>query len=368
MSSGLRIAEIFLLSLSFALAAQQPQSPAKRGIGIAREGPKSGLGSARVPRGFAVIIASPQGRAHFADRDAQLLYDTLISSNSGNFAEQNVRKLIGPAATLDNVRQAIEVWLPSVALEEDRVLIYFAGEAFLSGGKAYLALRDADPARAANTAYPMEALSGVLSSRVKARWKAVFTDASHGGALTPETSNQAINQQLGSVQSGVLAITASRRQESAFEDPQLDGGHGLFTYYLVQGLRGQADRDHDGFVVADELIEYVRSRVRDHAQQRGARQTPTESGDFDPGFVLAFNPAAEAKQTAGALLVKTELDGVEVLLDGKSIGVIYQAKPFSIADLSPGLHTIQGVKGSARTAPQQVLVLPGKEVPVSLRF
>ena len=280
------------LTLMISAAAQQPAPPAnqveKRGITISREGARTGLGTSRLPRGFAILVGVNSAKAKFAERDAQALYDVLLSSNAGNFAEQDIRLFTGAAATPAKLREAIETWLPSAAAESDRVLFYFAGEAAVCQGKTYLALKDLDPNRCDQTAYPFAALATVLSSQVKARWKAVFTDASHGASPTPETSNQAVNQQLGNLQNGILSITASRRQESALEDPALGGGHGLFTYYLMEALKGQADRNQDGLITADELIEYVRSRVRDHAQQRSARQTPTESGDFDPEFPFAF--------------------------------------------------------------------------------
>jgi len=35
------------------------------------------------------------------------------------------------------------------------------------------------------------------------------------------------------------------------------GGHGVFTYALLQGLEGGAARDSDGVIRASQLIDYV---------------------------------------------------------------------------------------------------------------
>ena len=78
----------------------------------------------------------------------------------------------------------------------------------------------------------------------------------------------------------MLSLTASRKNESSFEDPEL--GFGVFTYYLWQGLRGQADRNKDGKVTANELVEYVRTNVYDHVTKRHQEQSPHENQDFRP--------------------------------------------------------------------------------------
>ena len=54
---------------------------------------------------------------------------------------------------------------------------------------------------------------------------------------------------------GRAIITASRPSEVSIELPEL--GHGIFTYYLVNGLKGAADLNRDGIISLQELYEYV---------------------------------------------------------------------------------------------------------------
>ena len=68
----------------------------------------------------------------------------LISQEGGHFPAQNVHRLIGPQATLANLRNELEHWLPENAKDDDRVVIYFAGHGFVLDGKAYLAPYDVD--------------------------------------------------------------------------------------------------------------------------------------------------------------------------------------------------------------------------------
>jgi uncharacterized caspase-like protein len=69
------------------------------------------------------------------------------------------------------------------------------------------------------------------------------------------------------------------------ELPEL--GHGIFTYYLVQGLRGAADGDRDGIVTLQELYKYVEQQVSRHSRQVGANQRPVMKGEAEGELPLA---------------------------------------------------------------------------------
>ena len=99
-----------------------------------------------MPRGYALIVGianyknlPSKAQLEFSERDADAIYSILISPEGGNFRAENVHRLTGAQATLANVKRELETWLPSVAKEDDRVVIYFAGHGFISAGRAYLA-------------------------------------------------------------------------------------------------------------------------------------------------------------------------------------------------------------------------------------
>src|SRR5205823_10990663 len=63
-------------------------------------------------------------------------------------------------------------------------------------------------------------------------------------------------------ESVVQVLTAGRKGELAIEE----GGHGLFTRELLNGLRGLADTEGRGFVTAAQLAAWIEPRVvRDSA-------------------------------------------------------------------------------------------------------
>ena len=48
-------------------------------------------------------------------------------------------------------------------------------------------------------------------------------------------------EELAKSQEGTALITSAEANEVAFEDKKWGGGHGVFTHYLLEGLRGKAD-------------------------------------------------------------------------------------------------------------------------------
>jgi tetratricopeptide (TPR) repeat protein len=374
-----------LLLVSVPLIAQTQTTPAQNPNENARDlkpvhsSENSASSLSAVPESYALVI----GIAHYAnlpesaqlqypDRDAQSIYTTLISQQGGEFPANHVHVLTGAQATRANILQELEGWLSAVTGPNDRVLIYFAGHGFMSGGKGYLAPYDIDLHNIAGTAIAMDMVGTLIGTKIQGKWKVLLTDACHSGAITPETDPIQVNHMLLDLHQSIFSLTASRDREQSFESAEQGGGHGIFTYYVVRGLAGAADANGDGVVTADELAEYVHSNVRDAT---GGRQNPTsERGSFDSNMVLAFNPehvkpAALPNLQYGALIVQTNMDNTELWLDGKEVGVLRKAAALRLPGLTPGSHTIKGVHmGYEPDGPREEIVYPGQETTVNVRI
>jgi tetratricopeptide (TPR) repeat protein len=379
------------LTLAAGLAAMGQQKPATQGSaapGKSRdlkyeENTTTPTPSVTVPRGYALIVGianyknlPAKAQLEFAERDADAIYSILISPEGGNFRAENVHRLTGAQATLANIKREMETWLPSVAKDDDRVIIYFAGHGFISQGRGYLAPYDLDPTNIPGTGYPMDTIGQVAASRIKAKWKVLLTDACHSGAIsldpTPDATAQALNRSLLDLSRSMFSLTASRDRERSFESKDWGGGHGIFTYYVVKGLEGEADESGDGIVTADELSDYVRRNVREAT--KGQQNPTSDRGSFDPNMLLAYLPNALRAPHApppvdGTLVFESNMDGVEVFVDGASRGVVSKGAPLRLPGLRPGSHTIQGVKmGYEPDGPREEIVYPGRESTVSIKI
>ena len=343
-----------------------------------------------VPRGYALVVGVGEYRnleasqqLPFAESDAREMFRVLISQEGGAFPAENVRVLTGEAASLANVRQALEEWLPSVAAPDDRVVVYFVGHGFVKDGRGYLAPWDVDPDRLAETAYPMAALGDVMSN-LPARWKALFTDACHSGKINAaETTNEAFDEQLNGLPQDFLNFSAAREREQAYYDAGLAAGFGVFTYYLSRALLGDADEAPcDGLVTANELIEYVRASVRGWAGEvrRAGRanvfQTPSDRGDFDGRMLLGVRaPGADAACSdpvaptrLGSAVVEVNLNDVAVFVDGELRGTVDSREPLRIEGLPFGPHEFMGVRRGYEPDVKEIMIRPGERVTVTLNI
>lgn len=335
-------------------------------------------GKVSVPRSYAVVIGvsqyqhlSPKEQLQYPAEDAEAVYSILISREGGNFGAENVHKLVGPRATLKNIRQELEQWLPSVTREDDRVLVYFAGHGFVHQGKVYLAPADFDKRDIAGTGFSTDELGAAFGTRIKGKWKVLLTDSCHSGAVATDTDSQTINSRLKDLSRSLFTLNASRDRERSFESKDWGGGHGIFTYYVVKGLEGEADESGDGTVTADELATYVQREVR---QATGGQQNPTAGGSFDNQMLLAYNPTrvkrgAPPQPQTGTLIFESNREGVEVFVDGQSQGVISKGGNLRVPGLKPGVHTVRAVHmGYEPVGPREEMVYPGQEATIKLQL
>jgi uncharacterized caspase-like protein len=135
-----------------------------------------------------------------------------------------------------------------------------------------------------------------LKRFIKAQKVVVIADACHAGGIGQsfEIARRAgrgievnpINTKLGNLSKigdGVCVISASDHKQFSQESQKWGGGHGVFTYFLLQGLKGEADYNGDANVSLGELIPYLSEEVR---RATNNTQSPTVAGKFDPALSI----------------------------------------------------------------------------------
>ena len=76
---------------------------------------------------------------------------------------------------------------------------------------------------------------------------------------------------------------SSKSEELSLEDHGLR--QGVFTYYLLQGMKGGADRNGDYLISIRELYNFVYGKVRDYT---AGAQTPVLTGNFDDDMPVSL--------------------------------------------------------------------------------
>jgi len=232
------------------------------------------------PDDFALVVGIEKytdlPEAQFAQRDAEAVREHLAAMG---FPQRNIVFLAGPKATRTGLAKHVETWLPRSVSERSSVFFYYAGHGAPdpATGEAYLLPVDGDPQFLKDTGYPLRRLYEKLDS-LKARRVIVALDSCFSGAggrsVLPRGTRPLVTKvRLGMPGQGkIVSFSASDSDQvsGALEEQ----GHGLFTYYFLRGLNGEA-KDKSGAVTVQSLYDYLLPRVRDMARRLGEReQTP----------------------------------------------------------------------------------------------
>lgn len=213
----------------------------------------------------------------YANRDAMAFANFLRSPSGGAFSPDHVRLLTDGQATVKEVKKAIGVFLGK-SLEQDLVIIYFSGHGApdpTNPKNLYLICHDTEPDNYYGTALPMWEIDVALKETIPSKKVFVFADACHSagiaGTRSASESASRFNEymrKLDESKPGVTKITASRLDELSMEKVfEGEGGHGVFTYYLLKGLKGEADFNTDGFVTMKEGFDFLYDGVRSETQK-----------------------------------------------------------------------------------------------------
>jgi tetratricopeptide (TPR) repeat protein len=226
----------------------------------------------------------------YADKDATLFANHLKSPRGGGIPEDSVTLLVDDKATTAAIRNAFNTFLKGRAGKNDTVLMFFAGHGTVEAAgnrAAYIVTHDSDPQDLAATALPMADLQNLLQNGLSKVGRVLaFVDVCRAGTIgtIKSTTVNAAVERLAEAEGEIFGLMASRPKELSMEGPDFGGGHGAFSYYLVKGLAGAADKNGDGIVNVNEIIEFVRDQV---ALGTKDKQHPRDFGAIENTVALA---------------------------------------------------------------------------------
>ncbi len=179
------------------------------------------------------------------------------------------------------VRNSFDTLLKSKAGKQDTVLLFFAAHGTTTDkGVGYIITYDSDPQDLASTALPMRDVQKLFRDELTHVGRVLlYVDVCHAGSIgSVQTRSNRINTLVENLtdEGEMFGMLASRKDEVAVEGSQFGGGHGAFSYFLLDALNGAADANNNSVVDAVEIVEYVSERVKDAT---AARQHPKEIGN-----------------------------------------------------------------------------------------
>ncbi|MDF1865382.1 MAG: caspase family protein [Saprospiraceae bacterium] len=219
----------------------------------------------------------------FAHRDAQIFAGWLNSTGGGSIAEVNLKVLMNEEATSGNIIEQMG-WLIEQSKAGDKVIFYFSGhgdvESITSFQRGYLLTHNSPSRSYIAGAIPLGFLQDVTTTLTQNQVEVILiTDACRSGKLAGDDIKgaQYTGAQLAELFSNELKILSCQPEEFSHEGAQGGDGHGAFTYNLVAGLTGLADRNEDFLITLSEIDRYLEDQVT--AQVAPLQQTPFTKGN-----------------------------------------------------------------------------------------
>lgn len=232
----------------------------------------------------------PELNLRCASKDARDFAAFLIGE--ANFAPDHVHILTDQEATRGRILSELgDKWLPHQAQPDDLVLLYFSGHGSPAemdvGGLNYLVAYDTDPDDLFASGVPMQDLVRIIKTRVHSDRVVVMLDACHSGAATAGGKGlQRRNFDVDEIAQGTgqLVISSSQPSERSWECK--DAANGVFTKYLIQGLR-----QHGAGTKLGEAFSYMKDRVQQEVlHDRGVLQTPVLKSKWNGSDLVLSTP------------------------------------------------------------------------------
>lgn len=218
---------------------------------------------------------------NYTDDDAYRLYAFLMSPSGGALKDHQIQILVDEDAKKRNIVQAMQKTF-SQADSNDVVLLYFSGHGFRG---AFLPF-DFDGYN--NKLFHKEIKS--LFNTCSAKFKLCIADACHSGSLNQFAARSISGSStiasyydaFTTIRGGTALFLSSKAEETSLESTGLR--QGIFSHFLIRGLKGEADEDENKIVTIEELFDFVYKNVQAYT---GNVQTPILEGDYDNRMPVA---------------------------------------------------------------------------------
>jgi hypothetical protein len=218
----------------------------------------------------------------FTDDDAYRMLNFWKSAGGGSLDDEHAQALVDEAATKENIVKTLKEMFAKAG-PNDLVIFYFSGHG-LTG--AFLPV-DYDGVR--NKLLHSEV--NKIFSKCPAKFKLCIADACHSGSLLAQRADRdkemidTYYRALAESSGGTALLMSSRADEDSLESTPLR--QGVFSHFLLRGIKGEADANSDKIVTIQELFNYVERSVDTFARENNRFQTPCMEGNYDKNMPVS---------------------------------------------------------------------------------
>ena len=238
---------------------------------------------------YAVIIGVADYE-EFSRNDGDLLYtvndakkfcEFLKSRQGGMVPEENIVLLLNEQATKSNIiKQSKQLFARANA--NDRVIFYYSGHGWKECFMPYDVTK-----RGRNLLYFDEVKDIFRCARCNT--KLLFADACFAGTMKEsiirKSTKRSNRKNKDKDNINIAVMMSCKADETSLELGSLK--QGVFTYYLMEGLGGEANKDGNNYITIQELFYYMYQKVQDKAAKKDSKQTPELFGNFDLRLIVA---------------------------------------------------------------------------------
>ncbi len=224
-------------------------------------------------------------KADYANDDARAFYDYAVRALG--IRPDNIKLLVDENADAAEIYRAFQNWLPlKTQKTKSDIFVFFSGHGMPSqdGSALYLLPWGVDKDFVEKTAINQQELIASLLF-VQPRTVTMFIDSCYSGqtrggeTLLVGARPIAIKAHESAYPPNFTVISASSNDQISSASPDLK--HGIFSYFLMKGMEGDADLSKDGKITASEMQEYLTEMVGRQAMGMNRKQQPQLFGDAE---------------------------------------------------------------------------------------
>ena len=222
--------------------------------------------------------------AAFANRDANAFREYAVRALGVD--PSNINLLVDKDASRPKILKALKLWLPKIGGENMDIYLFFAGHGLASddGKNLYILPQDGDASLLEDTAITRNEIIKILQ-KTNPKTVTMFFDTCYSGQTRNEETLIAslrpvrIVADEQAIPDNFTIFTASANDQTSGSIEEAK--HGMFSYFLMKGMEGEADENEDNKISNGELISYIQNNVSKVAFSQNREQDPGMSGDKD---------------------------------------------------------------------------------------